>query len=153
MVKSQERQTETSPPYWRCRFTTTTVLGNGRCLYCSYYFHGTDSARLFLSSAASVACLTLVLYSSHWFPLFLTLSDEAYRALSRMNKSTGRDIWEQINENKESEINTKPVLKKRQWCSGMMKEGESAVWTRSTGDMSHGEQSPRGLVGAVYKWK
>ena len=32
-------------------------------------------------------------------------------------------------------------------------ERESAVWTRSTGDMSHGEQSPRGLVGAVYKWK
>lgn len=31
--------------------------------------------------------------------------------------------------------------------------GGSAVWTRSTGDMSHGEQTPRGLVGAVYKWK
>lgn len=28
-----------------------------------------------------------------------------------------------------------------------------AVWTGSAGDMSHGEPSPRGLVGAVYKWK
>lgn len=36
---------------------------------------------------------------------------------------------------------------------GDMMGGESTVWTRSTGDMSHGEQSPRGLVGAVYKWK
>lgn len=27
------------------------------------------------------------------------------------------------------------------------------VWTRNTGDMSHGVQSPRGHVGAVYKRK
>lgn len=43
------------PPYWRCRFTTTTVLGNGCRLYCSYYLHGTDSTRLSLSSSATVA--------------------------------------------------------------------------------------------------
>lgn len=56
------------PPYWRCRFTTTTVLGNGCRLYCSYYLHGADSALLLLSSSATVAGLTLVLHSSHWFP-------------------------------------------------------------------------------------
>lgn len=63
------------PPYWRCRFTTT-VLGNGRRLYCSCDLHGPDSACLSLSSSAMVADHTLVLQS---LPLYSVLSQSLMR--------------------------------------------------------------------------
>lgn len=69
------------PPYWRCRFATTTVLGNGCHLYCSYYLHGADSACLSLSSSATVAGLTLVL---PLIPSSLFLSSRSLSRLTRL---------------------------------------------------------------------
>lgn len=76
---------------------------------------------------------------------FVTLSAEG---LSRMNGKPNAD------ENREGgrEAESGRGREKRRGAIGD-DGGGRAVWAGSTGDMSHGEQSPRGLVGAVYKWK
>lgn len=59
---------------------------------------------------------------------------------------------------KKRTVNVKPAVEEKggkAWFrggGGWMRGGD-AVWTRSTGDMSHGLPPPGGLVGAVYKRK